>query len=195
MSNVFSSEFWRSLYFVGMGGQSATIEADGSMAALITGSGFLVGTLAGANGSAQQDTRRGGKDEGRRRRPVKTYVEWSEKTLKEIARRENELLSVLLDRVPEPDPLPVAEKKGLDYEAELNRINDLLLKAMSAAADDARRKQEQALRSAAKKAKVVPPDTAAETRAMVAWLAKRAEWLREQEAADEDDIEILLLAA
>lgn len=193
MSNVFASEFWRSLYFVGMGGQAASVETPlGAMAAILMVSGSLVATLSGATVTVRQETRRGGKDDGRRRPKRKTYVEWSEAALKEIAKRETALLEELLGR--EPDPLPIAEKKGLDYEAELNRINDLLLKAMAASADDARRKQEQALKSAAKKAKVIPPDNAAETRAMVAWLAKRAEWLREQES-DEEDIEILLLAA
>ena len=189
MSNVFGSEFWRSLYFVGMGGQAT--EADpNAMFGLFTGFATFTGVLA-VEAISTETGRRGGKDEGRRRPKRKTYVEWSEAALKEIAKREQALLDALLDK--EPDPLPIAEKKGLDYEAELNRINDLLLKAMAASADDARRKQEQALRTAAKKAKVIPPENAAETRAMVAWLAKRAEWLREQE--DEEDIEILLLAA
>lgn len=193
--SVFSSEFWRSLYFLGMGGQASSTESpDGTIRARLTGSGSLIATLAGAESTVPAQTRRGGKDDGPRRRPIKTYVEWSEKALKEAARRENDLIDALVDRIPEPQPLPIAEKKGLNYEAELNRINDLLLKAMSAAADDARRKEEQALKSAAKKAKVQPPENIAETRAMVAWLAKRAEWIRQQES-DEEDIEILLLAA
>jgi hypothetical protein len=193
MSNIFASEFWRSLYFVGMGGQATEADAN-AMFGLFTGFASFSGTLSAEAVSTQ--TARRGKDEGRRRLPpVKTYVEWSKQKIRDIARREDELFSALLDKSSEPAALPIAEKKGLDYEAELNRINDLLLKAMAASADDARRKQEQALRSAAKKAKVIPPDTAAETRAMVVWLAKRAEWLREQEAADEEEIEILLLAA
>lgn len=190
--SVFASEFWRSLYFLGMGGQAS--EADpNAMFGLFSGSASFTGTLSG-DAISTQTVRRGGKDDGRRRKPVKTYVEWSEKALKEAARRESELLDALVDRIPEPEPLPIAEKKGLDHEAELERINLLILKAMSAAADDARRKQAQELKSAAKKAKVQPPENIAETRAMVAWLAKRAEWLKQQEA-DEDDIEILLLAA
>ena len=163
------------------------------MFGLFSGSASFTGTLSG-DAISTQTVRRGGKDDGRRRKPVKTYVEWSEKALKEAARRESELLDALVDRIPEPEPLPIAEKKGLDHEAELERINLLILKAMSAAADDARRKQAQELKSAAKKAKVQPPENIAETRAMVAWLAKRAEWLKQQEA-DEEDIEILLLAA
>lgn len=190
--SVFASEFWRSLYFLGMGGQAS--EADpNAMFGLFSGSASFTGTLSG-DAISTQTVRRGGKDDGRRRKPVKTYVEWSEKALKEAARRESELLDALVDRIPEPEPLPIAEKKGLDHEAELERINLLILKAMSAAADDARRKQAQELKSAAKKAKVQPPENIAETRAMVAWLAKRAEWLKQQEA-DEEDIEILLLAA
>ena len=176
-----------------MGGQATDAEApDGTMAAILMGSGSLRATLASNAVTTQQPARKGGKDDGRRRF-VPQYVEWTDKVLKEIAERETALFEALLGK--EPDPLPIAEKKGLDYEAELSRVNDLLLKAMAASADDARRRQEQALKSAAKKAKVVPPENAAETRAMVVWLAKRAEWLREQEAADEEDIEILLLAA
>jgi hypothetical protein len=191
MSNVFASEFWRSLYFVGMGGQAT--EADpNAMFGLFAGFATFAGTLR-SEAIATQPARRGGKDDSKRRPIVPQYVEWTKEREQAIARHETALFAELLGK--EPDPLPIAEKKGLDYEAELNRINDLLLKAMAASADDARRKQEQALKSAAKKAKVVPPDNAAETRAMVVWLAKRAEWLREQEASDEEDIEILLLAA
>ena len=190
MSNVFGSEFWRSLYFVGMGGQAT--EADpNAMFGLFTGFASFTGTLRG-EAISTQPVRRGGKDDGRRRF-VPQYVEWTDKVRREIAERETALFEALLGK--EPDRLPIAEKKGLDHEAELNRINTLLLKAMAASADDAKRKQEQALKSAAKKAKVTPPESTAETRAMVVWLAKRAEWLREQEAADEEDIEILLLAA
>ena len=192
--SVFSSEFWRNLYFAGMGGQASTETEPGQMAAILLGSASVIATISGGERQAEVHIpRKGGKDDGPRRRFVPQYVEWTDKVLKEIADRETALFETLLGK--EPDPLPIAEKKSLDHEAELNRVNDLLLKAMAASADDAKRKQEQALKSAAKKAKVTPPDNAAETRAMVVWLAKRAEWLRDQEAADEEDIEILLLAA
>jgi hypothetical protein len=188
--SVFSSEFWKSLYFLGMGGQASEANPN-AMFGLFTGSATFAGTLV-ADAISTQTVRKGGKGEEIRRwrRPVKTYVEWSEAALKEIARREDALLMELLGT--EPEPLPIAEKKGLDPAQELERINTLLLAAMAAAADDARRKQAEALRKAAKNNKVAVPDTAQETRALVYWLVKRAEVLREQE---EDDEEILLLAA
>jgi hypothetical protein len=189
--SVFASEFWRSLYFLGMGGQASEANPN-AMFGLFTGSATFTGTLA-ADAISTQPARRGGKGEEIRRwlKPRKTYVEWSETALKEIAKREDALLAELLGT--EPEPLPIAEKKGLDPAAELERINTLLLKAMAAAADDARRKEAEALRKAAKKNKVAVPDTEQETKALVYWLVKRAEALRELEEDDEDVL--LLLAA
>lgn len=190
MSSVFGSEFWRSLYFVGMGGQ-ATEANPNAMFGVFTGFATFTGILS-AEGVVTQTTRRGGKGEEIRRwrKPAKTYVEWSETALKEIAKREDALLAELLGT--EPEPLPIAEKKRETPTQELERINTLLLTAMAAAADDARRKEAEALRKAAKKNKVAVPDTAQETKALVYWLVKRAEVLRELE---EDDEEVLLLVA
>ena len=190
MSNVFGSEFWRSLYFVGMGGQATEANAN-AMFGLFTAFATFTGTLT-AEGVVTETRRRGGKGEEIRRwrKPVKTYVEWSETALKEIAKREDALLAELLGT--EPEPLPIAVKKHLEPSQELERINALLLTAMSAAADGARRKEAQALRKAAKTNKVAVPDTAQETKALVFWLVKRAEALRELE---EDDEEVLLLLA
>ncbi len=185
--SVFSSEFWRSFYFLGMGGQAS--EADpNAMFGLFTGAASFAGALTSGNVVPAQ-TRRGGKDD--RRKPfVPQYVEWTKERELAIARHEKALFAELLDE--EPPPLPVAEKRGLDAEKELERINLLILQAMQAAADDARRKDRERLRKEAKRSKVAPPTTQEDTKALVYWLVKRAEALRE---AEEDDEETILLMA
>ena len=110
---------------------------------------------------------------------------------------------------PVPPPLPIAERKSLDYEAELNRVTGLMQASIEALSDKADRYAQEQLRKRAKAAKVEPPSKDAENRerelrAMVIWLAAREEWLRAQQQAeaealalqqDEEDVIILLLAA
>ncbi len=190
--SVFSSEFWRSLYFVGMGGQASTETEPGQMAAILFGSASVIATISGGEREAETKTpRKGGKDD--RRRPiVPQYVEWTKERELAIARHEKALFAELLDEEV-PPPLPVAEKRGLNAEKELERINLLILQAMQAAADDARRKDRERLRKEAKRSKVAPPTTQEDTKALVYWLVKRAEALREAE--EDEDETILLLAA
>lgn len=172
--SVFSSEFWRSLYFLGMGGQASVETEPGQMAAILTGSGFLVATISGGEQTA------GG---GRRiiQKRAKPYVEWAEE---QIASPEPE--------APEPEPVPIAVRKKLKPAKELERVNAMLLVAMTAASDEAKRKDMADIRKVAKQNKIAPPDNEAEIRAMVYWLVKRAEALRELE--DEEETFLLLVA-
>jgi hypothetical protein len=187
--SVFASEFWRSLYFLGIGGQAS--EADpNAMFGLFTGFSEFTGTLRDGAAPVSTPVRKGGKDD--RRRPiVPQYVEWTKERELAVARHEKALFAELLDE--EPPPLPVAEKRGLDPAKELERINLLILQAMQAAADDAKRKDRERLRKEARRSKVAPPTTQEDTKALVYWLVKRAEALREAEEDDEETI--LLLAA
>jgi hypothetical protein len=189
--SVFSSEFWRSLYFLGMGGQASVETEPGQMAARLTGSGYMVATISGGERETETPVRRKGGKDDRRRPIVPQYVEWTKERELAIARHEKALFAELLDE--EPPPLPVAEKRGLDPAKELERINLLILQAMQAAADDAKRKDRERLRKEARRSKVAPPTTQEDTKALVYWLVKRAEALREAEEDDEETI--LLLAA
>ena len=174
MSNVFGSEFWRSLYFVGMGGQATEANAN-AMFGLFTGFASFSGVLT-ATGEAIAGG--GRKVTIRKFAQVPAYVEWAN------------------EPEDEPAPLPVAKKKKLKPAKEAEKVDALLLTAMSAAAPDAKRKDVATLRKAAKRERVTVPDTEAELRAMTIWLYRRAEALRQaQEAAEEDEILILLLAA
>jgi len=168
--SVFSSEFWRSLYFAGMGGQASTETEPGQMSAVITGSSSLVATLFAGSEAAQ-----GGRPVIRKR--AKPYVEWAEQQREEA---------------DEPEALPIAARKKLKPAKELERVNAMLLVAMTAASDEAKRKDVADLRKAAKQNKVAPPDNEAEIRAVVYWLVKRAEALRELE--DEEETFLLLVA-
>ena len=190
--SVFASEFWRSLYFLGMGGQ-ATEANPNAMFGLFTGFSEFTGTLGDGAAPVSAPVRKGGKDD--RRRPiVPQYVEWTKEREQAVARHDKALFAELLgEEADEPPPLPVAEKRGLDAKKELERINLLILQAMQAAADDARRKDRERLRKEARRSKVAPPTTQEDTKALVYWLVKRAEALREAEEDDEETI--LLLAA
>lgn len=56
MTSVFSSEYWRSLYFRATGGQAADVETNpGSMSATLSGSGGIAGDLTGAYSSEEFD--------------------------------------------------------------------------------------------------------------------------------------------
>jgi hypothetical protein len=84
MSNVFSSEFWRSLYFRAMGGQaSEAASPTGEMSALLTGSSSFraTGELLRASVTIEVlDTH-----DGRKRQPV-----YDQDTLIALARAEEE---------------------------------------------------------------------------------------------------------
>lgn len=171
--SVFASEFWRSLYFLGMGGQAS--EADpNAMFGLFTGFATFSGSLT----STGQVTQGGRKIAIRKWAKEPAYVEW------------------INEPESEPAPLPVAKKKKLKPAKEAEKVDALLAAAMSAAAPDARRKDTATLRNAAKRAKLTVPDTEEEVRALAIWLYRRSEALRlAQEAAEEEEILILLLAA
>lgn len=115
MSNVFSSEFWRALYFRAMGGQETAADPN-AMFGSFAGSASFTGLLE-AEGAPQQvdlvDTH-----DGRKRQPV-----YDQDTLIALARAEEEAdkarrekerkskfdLRRILGRVlgePEPEPLP-----------------------------------------------------------------------------------------
>lgn len=82
MSNVFSSEFWRSLYFRAMGGQASEAAAPtGEMSAVITGGAQVIATLSLSTRTATDfvDTH-----DGKRREVV------DQNTLRALARAEEE---------------------------------------------------------------------------------------------------------
>lgn len=215
MANFFSSDYWAAFYFKAAGGQETAADPNalrGTFAGSSSFAGYLAATFTEAAGR-----KRGGKDDGRRKPKRRTYVEYTDKKIEEIRKREKLLFGDLIDEPvtafvaaePVPPPLPIAERKSLDYEAELNRVTGLMQASIEALSDKADRYAQEQLRKRAKAAKVEPPSKDAENRerelrAMVIWLAAREEWLRAQQQAeaealalqqDEEDVIILLLAA
>ena len=239
MANFFSADYWKAFYFKAMGGQETAVDPnamrgtfagssswtgtlalpEGFIAGLFAGTSEFVGTLTAVDEPAAETRRRGGKDDGRRifRRKRRAYVEFTEKRLEEVRRREREVYDALLG--PEqvialpvadiaPPPLPVAERKNLPPAVEYDRVMALMNASLTALSENATRLANEQLRKQAKAAKVEPPSKDAdkreqELRAMVVWLSARAAHLEEQRIEaerlameqDEEDVIMLLLAA
>jgi hypothetical protein len=113
MSNVFSSEFWRALYFRAMGGQASAADPN-AMSGSFAGSASFTGLLEAEGAPQQVDLV--DKHDGRKRQP-----EYDQDTLIALARAEDEAdkarrekerkskfdLRRILGRVlGEPEPLP-----------------------------------------------------------------------------------------
>jgi len=242
MANFFSSDYWRAFYFKAMGGQETATDPNamrgtfagsatwtgtldlpaGSISGLFAGTSAFVGTLTPI-ASATETPRRGGKDDGPRffRRRRRAYVEFTEKRLEEVRRRERELDDALLEAEPiepeaielVPPPLPIVAAKKLDPATEYERVMALMDASLKALSENATRLANEQLRKKAKAAKVEVPSKDAdkreqELRAMVVWLDARAGWLEQQRLEaerieaerialeqDEEDVIILLLAA
>lgn len=214
MANFFSSDYWKAFYFAALTG-SGEVDPN-AMAGSFAGLSAFAASLT-ATGSVTAARRRSGKDDGRRifKRKRRVYVEFTEKRLEEIERRERKLYDELLGPEPieapvsiEPPPLPVAERKSLLPAVEYDRVMALMNASLSALSDTATRLANEQLRKQAKAAKVEPPSKDAdlreqELRSMVVWLSARAAYLEEQrleaeriaQEQDEEEVIMLLLAA
>ena len=236
MANFFSADYWKAFYFAattgtgevepnamrgtfaGVASFSGTLDLPaGFISGLFVGASEFTATLDSTGGEVIQTRRRGGRGDGTRiiRRKRRTYVEFTEKRLEEIRRRERELYDDLLDDAPEvaaivqePPPLPVAERKSLPPAVEYERVMALMDASLRALNERATRLANEQLRKKAKAAKVEAPAKDAEQReqdlrAMVVWLDARAGWLEQQrleaerlaQEQDEEDVIMLLLAA
>jgi hypothetical protein len=239
LASFFSSDYWKAFYFKAMGGQETAVDPnamrgtfagssswtgalqqpEGAISGTFAGASDFAGSLSSSGAAAGQARRRGGKDDGLRifRRKRRAYVEFTEKRLDEIRRRERLVFDELLG--PEqviplpvadvaPPPLPVAERKSLPPAVEYDRVMALMNASLKALSDNATRLANEQLRKQAKAAKVEPPSKDAdrreqELRAMVVWLSARAAHLEEQRLEaerialeqDEEEIIMLLLAA
>ena len=239
MASFFSSDYWKAFYFKAMGGQETAVDPnamsgsftgtstwtgtleqpEGAISGSFAGSSEFVGVLAAVGAPASSERRRGGKDDGRRifRRRRRTYVEFTQKRLDEIRRRERELYDELLGAEPVtqkrvetvPPPLPIAAAKNLAPETEYRRVIALMDASLKALSENATRLANEQLRKKAKAAKVEAPSKNSEhreqeLRSMVIWLEARAAYLDKQQRQeaqrtaqerDEEDVIILLLAA
>lgn len=135
MSNVFSSEFWRSLYFRATGGQPSDVEVPaGQMAAFLSGSSSLVGTLVAVGEPASQpaDTHDGvGRKVGQKALEI---ISEAQDNRRKRERKDRESLASALRkafgiREPEPEaPAPAPEPEPVLLEA---------VQAIDLAADEA----------------------------------------------------------
>ena len=218
MANFFSADYWKAFYFTAMSG-TGTVDPN-AMSGSFAGLSAFVASLTATGSSDATPRRRGGKDDGRKlfRRRRRAYVEFTDKRLEEIRRRERKLYDDLLDEPPEvavavqeplpPPPLPIAERKSLPPAVEYDRLMALMSASLNALSENATRLANEQLRKQAKAAKVELPskDEAQreqELRSMVVWLSSRAAYLEEQrleaeriaQEQDEEEVIMLLLAA
>jgi len=215
MANFFSSDYWKAFYFATLSG-SGTADPN-AMRGSFAGSASWTAVLTATGEAPVATRRRGGRGDEKRifRRRRRAYVEFTEKRLEEIRRRERELYDDLLDEAPEvvaviqePPPLPIVERKSMPAPVEFDRVMALMNASLEALSEKATRLANEKVRKQAKAAKVEPPSKDAdkreeELRAMVVWLSARAAYLEEQrieaeriaQEQDEEDVIMLLLAA